>query len=218
MSYLFLKGEPNMKLINIKSIAAVAIVSSMGVAAPAVAFADSTTTTTTAPGVSVSATANASAWTAFQKDWKAYVDGLRSIRLTYRASVETSRAAYLTAMAAATTPAEKQAARLALDASLSADLNARIAAITAAGDPPSPPAGYNGTAWVEGFQAANVAFRASIVTAQTALSQSLATATTAWDRKAARLTYQLAVGNAMVVHSTAIEALGTPPTHRGRPS
>jgi hypothetical protein len=205
-----------MKLFNIKSIAAVAIVASMGVAAPAVAFADSTTTTS--PTVSVSATANASAWTAFQKDWKAYVDGLRSIRLTYRASVETSRAAYLTAIAAATTPAEKQAARLALDASLSADLNARIAAITAAGDPPSPPAGYNGTTWVEGFQAANVAFRAAIVTAQTALSQSLATATTAWDRKSARLTYQLAVGNALVAHSTAIEALGTPPTHRGQPS
>jgi hypothetical protein len=208
-----------MKLLSIKSIAAVAIVASMGVAAPAVAFADSTTTTTTtAPGVSVSATANAAAWTAFQKDWKAYVDGLRSIRLTYRASVETSRATYLTAIAAATTPAEKQAARLVLDASLSADLNARIAAITAAGDPPSPPAGYNGTAWVEGFQAANVAFRASIVAAQSVLSQSLATATTAWDRKAARLTNQLAVGNAMVVHSTAIEALGTPPTHRGQPS
>lgn len=205
-----------MKLFNIKSIAAVAIVASMGVAAPAVAFADSTTTTS--PTVSVSASANASAWTAFQKDWKAYVDGLRSIRLTYRASVETSRAAYLTAIAAATTPAEKQAARVALDASLSADLNARIAAITAAGDPPSPPAGYNGTTWVEGFQAANVAFRAAIVTAQTALSQSLATATTAWDRKSARLTYQLAVGNALVAHSTAIEALGTPPTHRGQPS
>jgi len=76
-----------MKLLSIKSIAAVAIVASLGVAAPAVAFADSTTTTTTttAPGVSVSATANATAWTAFQKDWKAYVDGLRSIRLTYRA-------------------------------------------------------------------------------------------------------------------------------------
>jgi hypothetical protein len=207
-----------MKLLSIKSIAAVAIVASMGVAAPAVAFADSTTTTTTAPSVSVSASANAAAWTAFQKDWRAYVDGLRSIRLTYRASVETSRAAYLTAIAAATTPAEKQAARLALDASLSADLNARIAAITAAGDPPSPPAGYNGTTWVEGFQAANVAFRASIVAAQSVLSQSLASATTAWDRKAARLTYQLAVGNALVVHSTAIEALGTPPTHRGQPS
>jgi len=209
-----------MKLVSIKSIAAIAIVASMGVAAPAVAFADSTTTTTTttAPGVSVSATANATAWTAFQKDWKAYVDGLRSIRLTYRASVETSRAAYLTAIAAATTPAEKQAARSALDASLSADLNARIAAITAAGDPPSPPAGYNGTAWVEGFQAANVAFRAAVVTAQTALSQLLATATTAWDRKAARLTYQLAVGNALVVHSTAIEALGPPPAHRGQQS
>jgi hypothetical protein len=207
-----------MKLLSIKSIAAVAIVASMGVAAPAVAFADSTTTTTT-PGASVSATtADSVAWTAFQKEWKAYADGLRSIRLTYQASVETSRATYLTAIAAATTPAQKQAARLALDASLSADLNARVAAITAAGDPPTPPAGYNGTAWVEGFQAANVAFRASIVTAQTALSQALASATTAWDRKAARLTYQLAVGNAMVVHSTAIEALGTPPTHRGQPS
>jgi hypothetical protein len=208
-----------MKLLSIKSIAAVAIVASMGVAAPAVAFADSTTTTTTTtPTTSVTATANATAWTAFQKDWKAYVDGLRSIRLTYRASVETSRAAYLTAIAAATTPAEKQAARTALDVSLSADLNARIAAITAAGDPPTPPTGYNGTTWVEGFQAANVAYRAAIVTAQTALSQSLATATTAWDRKSARLTYQLAVGNALVVHSTAIEALGTPPTHRGQPS
>jgi hypothetical protein len=207
-----------MKLLSVKSIAAIAIVASMGVAAPAAAFADSTTTTTTTTGVSVTASANAAAWTAFQKEWKAYVDGLRSIRLTYRAAVETSRATYLTAIAAATTPAEKQAARLALDASLSADLNARIAAITAAGDPPSPPAGYNGTAWVEGFQAANVAFRASIVAAQTVLSQSLASATTAWDRKAARLTYQLAVGNAIVVHSTAIEALGTPPTHRGQPS
>jgi hypothetical protein len=102
--------------------------------------------------------------------------------------------------------------------SLSADLNARIAAITAAGDPPSPPAGYNGTAWVEGFQAANVAFRAAIVAAQTTLSASLATATTPWDRQSARLTYKLAVGNALVVHSTAIEALGTPPTHRGQPS
>jgi hypothetical protein len=207
-----------MKVLSIKSIAAVAIVASLGVAAPAAAFADSTTTTTAAPSASVSASANAAAWTAFQKEWKAYADGLRSIRLTYQASVETSRATYLTAIAAATTPAERQAARLALDASLSADLNARVAAITAAGDPPSPPAGYNGTAWVEGFQAANVAFRASIVTAQTALSQALASATTAWDRKAARLTYQLAVGNAMVVHSTAIEALGTPPTHRGQPS
>ena len=212
-----------MKLLNVKAIAAIAIVASMGVGAPAVAFADSTTTTTTtttttAPGATVSATTTATAWTAFQKQWKAYVDGLRSIGLTYRASVQTSRAAYLAAMAAATTPAEKQAAQAALNVSLSADLNARIAAITAAGDPPSPPAGYNGTAWVEGFQAANVAFRASIVTAQTALSQALASATTAWDRKSARLTYQIAVGNAMVAHSTAIEALGTPPTHRGQPS
>jgi hypothetical protein len=93
-----------------------------------------------------------------------------------------------------------------------------VAAITAAGDPPSPPAGYNGTAWVEGFQAANVAFRASIVAAQTTLSASLSTATTAWDRQSARLTYRLAVGNAIVARSSAIEALGTPPTHRGQPS
>lgn len=206
-----------MKLFSVKSIAAVAIVASMGVAAPAVAFADSTTTTGT-PGASATATASASAWTAFQKEWKAYVDGLRSIRLTYRASVETSRAVFLTAMSTATTPAERQAARAALDASLAGDLNARIVAITTAGSPPAPPAGYNGTAWVEGFQAANVAFRAAIVTAQAALSKSLASATTAWDRRAARLTYRLAAGNAMVVRSSAIEALGPPPAHRGQRS
>jgi hypothetical protein len=209
-----------MKTLSVKSIAAIALVATMGVSAPAVAFADSTTTSTSATTTTagVSARAAATAWVTWHKTWVAYVDGLRSIRLTYRASVDTSRAAFLTAQAVATTPAEHQAARAAFEASLVTDLNARIAAITAAGDPPSPPAGYNGTAYVEGIQAANVAFRASIVAAQTVYSQSISTATTAWDRRAARLTYELAVGNAIVVRSTALEVLGAPPTHPGQPS
>lgn len=132
--------------------------------------------------------------------------------------MESDRAAYLEARAAATTPAERQAALAALTAALSASLNARVAAITAAGDPPAPPAGYNGTAYVLGIQAANVAFRASIVTAQAALSASLATATTRAEIHTARWTYDTALGNALVVRSAALLALGTPPTNPGQPS
>jgi hypothetical protein len=211
-----------MKKINIKSIAAVAIVTAMGFSIPAIASADSTTTsTTTSTSVSTATSATASAtaaWKAFHASWHAYVDGLKSIRLTYRASVESDRAAYFEARSMATTPAERQAALAALDASLAASLNARVAAITAAGDPPAPPAGYNGTAYVMGIQAANVAFRASIVAAQTTLSQALAVATTRAEMRTARWNYDTALGNALVIRSAALLALGAPPANPGQPS
>ena len=223
LSSLFLKGEL-MKKLQIKSLAAVALAAAMGVSIPAVASASSTTSTTsttssTTANGTVSISTNATAqWKAFQASWRAYVDGLKSIRLTFRASVESDRAAYFAAKAAATTPAERQAAVVALEAALATSLDARVTAITAAGDPPAPPAGYNGTAYVMGLQAANVAFRASIVTAQTALAQALAVATTRDEARTARWNYDTALGNALVIRSAALLALGTPPTNPGQPS
>jgi hypothetical protein len=205
-----------MKRITSKSLVAVALVAAMGISLPAVAFADSsTTTTTTSVSANVAAT---SAWHSFHLAWKAYVDGLKSINASYRSSIDSARSAYLLAKSTATTPAERQAALATFDAALAAALNVRVTAITAAGDPPAPPAGYNGTAWVQGVQAANVAFRASAVAAQSAFATAIASATTSWQRHSARLTLELALGNALVLRSTALEALGPPPTNPGQPS
>ena len=176
-----------MKYFATRSITALALVAAMGISVPAVAFADSTTTTTVAP----------SAWTTWHKTWVSYVDGLKAIRASYRASVESARSAYFTAKATATTKAERQAAQVALEAA------------------PAPPTGYNGTAYVTGIQVANVAFRASTTAAQSAYAQALASATTSAQRLTARLTLQIAVDSAMVARSTSLLALGAPPAHPG---
>lgn len=197
-----------MKYFAARSITALALVTAMGISIPAVAFADSTTTTKTP--------AAPSAWTTWHKSWVSYVDGLKAVRASYRASVETARSAYDTGLAMATTKAERQAARATLEVALTATLNACVSAITAAGDPPAPPAGYNGTAYVTGIQAANVAFRASTTAAETTYAQALASATTSAQRRIARLTLEVAIGNAIVARSTALLALGAPPAHPGK--
>jgi hypothetical protein len=200
-----LEGEL-MKNLAAHSITALALVTGLGISIPAVAGADSGTTTTTTP----------SAWTTWHASWVSYVNGLKAIRADYRASVETARATFETSLTAATNKTERQTARATLDATLATDINARVAAITAAGDPPAPPAGYNGSAFVAGVQAANVAFRASATAAQSVLATALADATTSAARHTARLNYQVAVGNAMVVRSTALLALGVAPSHPGK--
>ena len=93
-----------------------------------------------------------------------------------------------------------------------------IAAITAAGDPPAPPAGYNGTAFVTGLQAANVAFRASVSAAQTTYLQALSTATTSAERATARAALETSVASAQTVRAAALTSLGTPPSKPGQPS
>jgi hypothetical protein len=193
----------------------------LGVSMPALAaYGDTTTTstTTTTATTSTSNSASISAWKAFHAQWKGYVDGLKAINATYRAARSTARAAYFEALSTATTPTERQAARATYLASLETALNTRVATITAAGDPPAPPANYNGTAYVLGIQAANVAFRASATAAQGTLAASLTAATTPWQRQQARLAYQAAIGNAIVVRANALEALGPPPTNPGHPS
>jgi hypothetical protein len=210
-----------MSIKKLRTLAALTALTALGVSVPTVAaYGDTTTTTsttTTAP-VSTSVSASISAWKAFHAQWKAYVDGLKAINATYRAARATARAAYFEALSTATTPVERQAARATFLASLETALNARVAAITAAGDPPAPPSNYNGTAYVLGIQAANVAFRATVSTAQSTLAASLAAATTSWQRQQARLAYQAVIGNAIIVRANALEALGPPPTNPGQPS
>jgi hypothetical protein len=200
-----------MKFKSIRSIAAISIVAALGIGLPTAAFGDSTTTTTVAAKAPT-------AWTTWRASWVVYINGLKSINTSYRASVKSARATYATARAAAKTKAERQAALAALDASLEAALNARVTAINAAGNPPTPPAGYNGTAYIEGFQAANIARRASVASAEAAYSAALATATTSAQRRADSLTFIAAVDTAGAVRADALIALGAPPAHPGQPS
>jgi hypothetical protein len=187
---------------------AILALTTMGAAiVPAAAFADTTATTTTkAP----------SSWQLFRQAWKSYGYKLRAINTTYHSSVLAARASFDTSMSTSTTPAEKQAARVAFRAALVVALNTRDASITALGTPPVPPAGYNGTAYVNGFQAANVAYRAAVVSAQANFTVSLSAAATPAQRAAARLTLRAAVSVAAAARAEALLNLGTPPVHPGK--
>ena len=199
-----------MKSIFKRSIAVVAVVAALGISIPSVAFADSSTAST-------SVTATPTAWTTWHATWVTYVHGLKSINATYRSSMSSARTALQAAIAPPATKAERQAAFANFGTSVQAAVNARVAAITGAGTPPPPPAGYNGTTYVTGIQSANIAFRASVVAAQTVLSLAL-TGATPQEARTARLTYEQSLGSAITARSTALLALGTPPTKPGQPS
>lgn len=190
-------------------IIAATLVASLGTVAPSVAFAS---------GSSRGTAATTTAWTTFRANWTTYVQGLKAINATYHASVQSAHASFSAAMSAATTATDRQAARTALRAAIEAALSARVAAITTAGNPPTPPAGYNGTAWVASFQAANIAFRASVAAAQATFVAAMTSATTQSERVAARGALKLAVGSAVVTRSSALAALGTHPTKPGQPT
>lgn len=184
---------------------------------PLVAGADGTpSTTSTTTAVTSTTVAPSVAWATFRVSWKTYVNGLRAIDTTYRESVWTARKLYRISLRTATTKAERQADRTTLDVALAGALNVRVAAIIAAGNPPAPPAGYTGSAWVTSFQAANVAFRAAVVAAQSTLAASLSAATTHAQREEARLTFRAAVDTAQAAHISALAALGAPPKHPGK--
>jgi hypothetical protein len=200
-----------MKIKSIQSMAALSIVAALSVGIPTAAFGDSTPTAT----ITAKAT---TAWTTWRASWIVYIHGLQAINATYRASVKSDRATFEAAWDAATTKAERQAARAAFEASLEATLNARVSAITAAGDPPSPPAGYNGTTYILGLQAANIARRAAVAAAESAYATALVSATTSAQRRADRLTFVAAVDTADAARINALIALGAPPKHPGQPS
>jgi len=202
-----------MKHTMIKSLTALSLVVGLGISVPAVAYASSTTTSS-----SSTTPTTPTAWTLFRAQWKTYVQGLEAINATYHTSIATARATYKAAMQVATTKAERQAALAALDASIEAALNVRVAAITGAGSPPPPPAGYNGTAWVTSYQGINETYRTAVAAAQTTFSAALAAATTSEQRQAARGALETSVGEATTAHANALTALGPPPAHPGQPS
>jgi hypothetical protein len=209
MTDILVKGETMKRNFN-RSVAVVAVVAALGVSIPSVAFADSLTT-------SSSATATPTAWTTWHATWVTYVQGLKSINVAYRSSMFSARRALWAAIAPPATKTDRQAAFATFETAVQAAINTRVAAITGAGTPPPPPAGYNGTNFVTGFQSANIAFRASVVAAQTALSLAL-TGATPQEARTARLTYEQSLGSAITARSTALLALGTPPTKPGQPS
>jgi hypothetical protein len=201
------KGEPvAMKPTRIASGALIVI---LAIGTPTAAFADSTTTT------SPTSSAATSTWSSFHAAWSSYVSGLKTINATYRSSVQSADAAFSAALSAATTKAERQSARLSLDAALEAAINVRVSAITAAGNPPAPPAGYVGSAFVSGLQSANVAYRASVAAAQSTFSHALASAATPAERATARAELKTSVASAMTTRAAALTALGVRPIHPG---
>jgi hypothetical protein len=200
-----------MKRITTRAITAVMLVATLGVAAPGVAFAASHKTVSSHTSVTVT-----TPWTTWKATWVTYIQGLKAINTTYRTSVRTAQSTYKAAIASAKTKAEKLAARTALEASLSVALTARVSAITAAGNPPTPPAGYNGTAYVTALQSANVSFRASVTAAQSTYVVALSTATTAAERQAARGALESSVGAAITARANALIALGAPPKNPGQ--
>jgi hypothetical protein len=184
-------------------------------------LAASASTSTTQPGsVTLTSTPTTTkadgAWATFLVSWKTYVSGLKTIDATYKAAVASVKSTYEAAKAAASTPAEKQAARVALAAGVSTALGARVASIVASGDPPAPPAGYRGSAWVVGFQSANVAFRAAVVAAQGTLASALSAATTGAEELSARSAYRTAITAAEATHESALATLGPAPKNPGK--
>jgi len=199
---------------NLRSRAAITVllVATVGATAPAVALASPAPSTVSARQPS----ASSSAWTTWRSTWISYIRNLEFINATYRASLASARATYRSALASATSKAQRQAAQEVLSIAISNALTSRVSAIDAAGLPPTPPAGYAGSNYVTQLQAANVAYRAAITSAESTLASALASATTTAQRLAARASYQSAVSSATTTRANALVALGLPPTHPGQ--
>ena len=117
-----------MKKIISRSVTTLALVSMLGVAAPAVAFAGSVNSST---HTSTSITA---------KNNEALMDVYRAsalaIRNTFKASVDTAKTTLKASLAAATTSAARESARTAFHTSISAAVSVRKASFKALGAPP----------------------------------------------------------------------------------
>ena len=117
-----------MKKVISRSVTTLALVSMLGVAAPAVAFAGSVKSST---HTSTSHTA---------KNNEAMMDAYRAsalaIRSTFMASVDTAKTTLKVSLAAATTSAARESARTAFHTSVSAAVSVRKASFKALGAPP----------------------------------------------------------------------------------
>lgn len=122
-----------MKRIVTRSVAAVAMLTTLGLGVPTAALASTTTTTTT------TTTLPLSPMKAYHVAQKAYLAQLRTINQTFVATVKTAKANFAAAIAVATNSAQRITARAALRLAIADATVARATALTALGKPPVNP-------------------------------------------------------------------------------
>ena len=207
-----------MKKFSTRGALAVAMIAALGISAPAVATADTTTSTSTTTIATTTTTVHVthSEWKKWQKLEDAYLDQLKVINKTFRASVDVARREYWAAIKASKGSANRQAARAAARAALTLSIanamQARSTALIALGAPPAPPAGTPRSAYIVALQAINQTYRNSVAAADAAFAAAFPGAVTAPERAVVRATLELAIANAAVVRAAALVALGPPPT------
>ncbi len=202
-----------MKKFSTRGVVAVAMIAALGISAPAVASA-TTSTTTTIAAASTTVVTHAQ-WKQWQKLEDAFVDQLKVINKTFRASVDVARKEYWAAIKASKGSANRQAARAAARAALTLSIanamQARSTALVALGSPPPPPAGTPRSAYIIALQAINQTYRNSVAAADAAFAAAFPSAVTGPERAVVRATLELAIANAAVVRAAALVALGPPP-------
>ena len=205
-----------MKKFSTRGVLAVAMIAALGISAPAVATAATTTTiaaTTTIATLTTTVHVTHSQWKQWQKLEDAYVDQLKVINKTFRASVDVARKEYWAAIKASKGSANRQAARAAARAALTLSIanamGARATALTTLGAPPAPPAGTPRSAYIVALQAINQTYRNSVAAADAAFAAAFPGAVTGPERAVVRATLELAIANAAVVRAAALVALPT---------
>jgi hypothetical protein len=205
-----------MKKFSTRGVLALAMIAALGISAPAVATAATTTTIAATTTIATTTTVHVthSQWKQWQKLEDAYVDQLKVINKTFRASVDVARKEYWAAMKASKGSANRQAARAAARAALTLSIanamEARSTALTTLGAPPAPPAGTPRSAYIVALQAINQTYRNSVAVADAAFAAAFPSAVTAPERAVVRATLELAIANAAVVRAAALVALGPP--------
>jgi hypothetical protein len=203
-----------------RGVVAVAMIAALGISAPAIATADTTTTTVATTTTTVHVTH--AQWKAWQKLEDAYIDQLKVINKTFRASVALARVEYKAALKAARGSANhaaaRAAARTALTLSIANAMQARATGLTSLGAPPAPPAGSPRSAYIVSLQAINQTYRNSVAAADAAFAVAFPAAKTAPERAVVRATLELAIANAAVVRAAALVALGPAPSNSSTPT
>jgi hypothetical protein len=208
-----------------RGVVVVAMIAGLGISAPAVATADTTTTTapttTTTIATTTTTVAGATTWKQYRKLENAYLQELKVINRTFRASVDVARreywAAYRAARGSDNRQAAREAARAALTLSIANAMNARAIALTNLGAPPMPPAGKVRSAYIDAVHAINTTYRNAVAAADAAFAAAFPNATTAPERAVVRDTLKLAIANAEVARAAALTALGPPPASPSGP-
>jgi hypothetical protein len=118
-----------MKRFAIRSIASAAMVATLALGTPVVAFAGNNTTTTT----------TFSSLHAYQTSEHAYRTQLKAINLAFIEAIAVAKSDYQSALATATSSADRITARAAMRLAIANATAARASALTALGKPPVKP-------------------------------------------------------------------------------